>query len=1655
MQATTTAHTIQHAVIKSSPVAEEMIAGFQTTGGSLYIMRWDGAAWSTEWSVTVGTSSIQRFDIAYEYASGEALVAYSANSTTNELRYRVWQNGSSTWTGEQTYDAIRTSNIIHAVQMTQFASSSSNDIGIAWADTSNDLSANYWDGSANVWKTEPSAALSTSLAVDTGVWGTVGTWAFDIAFESLSGELLIAFGNEAVNDLQYATRGAGPNGAWSSVSTVTGFPEEPVDVELSSDPHSNRIAYANNSPDSGNDLELAVWSGSAWPTTNDTTAPCSTADNICGTETSVDTTGNGTSNNSVEWLATSTATSFAVATYDDSNGAGIDWFVYAKGSDTWGSAQTDCTTDCSNQPAANDDKLHRNRNNPFDSSEMLWIGVDVNNDLFAKKLKLNDNGTFTWSSADGGVALTNNISSAAPGLAADIAYFRHVNLADVSVGTSGSQTSELLIPSTNQEVGAKFTLTSNSGARTITGITLTEGGSVNAQTNLDNIKLVYDLDTSNPYDCASESYAGNESQFGATDTDGFSAANGTSAFSGSVVINTTTTMCVYTVLDVGSGASDTQTLEISVNNASTDVTIASGTVGPNGAVNLPGTTTLRTPYLSASLGKTTDGWAGAIPVYATPFGISTSTYPYARASSTGPTPTSTSAYTLFATLTWDSADNRFEGTLYQGSNFCPGCADPTTGTFTVTAYMDNDPAFGSPNYTASAGTYSTFITRRKSSIDNASNYTDFKPVWNTTSSIWNYTIDDFAILKESGSASNVAVAIPFHPTSSAISNIGVTVGGTTVNQGTAASTTDAFWWDSASHTLYVQFASLTTTVKDVGLTFDADTDLFATRFDRVQTVDMGNRTFWNGLAIANRYITTWVYGGGHEGAGEQAESRAKEEGGDETSTDCMERVAFHVNDTPACDNSGYYGCDVKWKQDQWASYITSENNDVMVVTVDSDGTAVTGWLPHVSSSISVQRTQTFYSNEQYIKNHYVLTNGSSSSITAPMVWAREPWLFTDRERNDTARIAGDSSDRAVEQQVPFATTSMPFPWYVLYDISDFSAFGAAFKSNATSGTFAYFTNQPPLNTPNIAEWPVVITDNSTTTADQVTFSKDFGTIASGASTTFTFLNWQYDGTSLNDISSEFNDDTSTFNSDLTQNSYRWYENNNTITPTSSLATEGNPATITSVANPVRLRMNLSAATFPLATSTARFKLQFSTATSSGWGNVAPAGSSAAAWRYFDNGGVANGATLTTSTLSGTEALESYQEKDPTVKNPAGIPIGQDGEWDFALDPALASTTTYYFRMVNIDNEPLSTYVNYPTITVSAGGGAPTAIASEDNQLFTVGDGSIVISPITVTSTAITAANDIRIKITTSTTNFRWDTTDTTATITGAAAGKVSSTVSYENASATLVIDVTSDFSANEGITISDLSFANFGSANAAAATLKLFKDGAGDASADATDDKTVTIKGYLTLGDHAAGQLPNQFSSAGGSFTNAPLFRFRLTPTGENASVTQVIANLSGVGGFSSGDITNARLYRDTNGNGVVDGGEPQLGANGTSSISGGSGTITFGGSWTATSSVDIIIRADVASINPGYYLTFATPSITASGATSAQALGAAGTVSSVNHGRSSAIGGGGSAFGGEPGGGSQGGGGSGGGGGGEGGPPPGGGGQGGGGSGGGGGGAP
>lgn len=284
-----------------------------------------------------------------------------------------------------------------------------------------------------------------------------------------------------------------------------------------------------------------------------------------------------------------------------------------------------------------------------------------------------------------------------------------------------------------------------------------------------------------------------------------------------------------------------------------------------------------------------------------------------------------------------------------------------------------------------------------------------------------------------------------------------------------------------------------------------------------------------------------------------------------------------------------------------------------------------------------------------------------------------------------------------------------------------------------------------------------------------------------------------------------------------------------------------------------------------------------------------------------------------------------------------------------------------------------------------------------NQTFIVGDGITAISAITVTSTAalqITAANDIRIVIATGTTNFLWDTADTLATITGSASSNVSTTVSYENGSSTLVVDVTSDFANNTGITISDLGYRDFNAVAAATSTRDLKWTGQGQAPPFIRDTRTVAIGGRLNLEAHSAGQKANQYGSST-TAANNELFAFQILPNDEAASTTLII-NLSSITGIATGDIASPQIFVDANANGVVDAGETTtaFGA-GTVSISGGTGTITF----TATTSTIVsatstryILKATSTNLLAGDTITFslATSSITADGQTSKVRLSSA-----------------------------------------------------------------
>jgi len=164
--------------------------------------------------------------------------------------------------------------------------------------------------------------------------------------------------------------------------------------------------------------------------------------------------------------------------------------------------------------------------------------------------------------------------------------------AEVSVADVGTQVTSVDIPTVGQYLGGGFAVVANDAAQTVSTITISEFGTVDATSGLDNIELYYDLDTTAPYDCSSESYNGTETQFGATDTDGFDSADGSATFTGTVPIDTTQSMCVYVVSDITGSAVDGETIELSIANPKTDVVAGTASVSPSSPQVITGATTL-------------------------------------------------------------------------------------------------------------------------------------------------------------------------------------------------------------------------------------------------------------------------------------------------------------------------------------------------------------------------------------------------------------------------------------------------------------------------------------------------------------------------------------------------------------------------------------------------------------------------------------------------------------------------------------------------------------------------------------------------------------------------------------------------------------------------------------------------------------------------------------------------------------------------------------------------------------------------------------------------------------------------------------------------------------------------------------------------------
>ena len=248
-----------------------------------------------------------------------------------------------------------------------------------------------------------------------------------------------------------------------------------------------------------------------------------------------------------------------------------------------------------------------------------------------------------------------------------------------------------------------------------------------------------------------------------------------------------------------------------------------------------------------------------------------------------------------------------------------------------------------------------------------------------------------------------------------------------------------------------------------------------------------------------------------------------------------------------------------------------------------------------------------------------------------------------------------------------------------------------FRLNDSDVFETYQENQPSVANPN------AISNNSFGEWDWVLQHY----LANG-STTYYFRMVESNGTAL-DAYASYPQITTAAGPVLTQADYRWFENLDNKNPTTALAAENTAYASAQSATAYHLRMNVSVTNAQLQGDIFEFKLQYSTATTTGWTDVGDIGSSEV-WRGYDNPGVADEVNVNAGNqeISTSETSQSYEEENPSKPSPRNANVGEETEWAWILENNNApELTTYYFRMIPTTGAEFDGYTNFPTIATAA------------------------------------------------------------------------------------------------------------------------------------------------------------------------------------------------------------------------------------------------------------------------------------------------------------------------------------------------------------------
>jgi hypothetical protein len=203
---------------------------------------------------------------------------------------------------------------------------------------------------------------------------------------------------------------------------------------------------------------------------------------------------------------------------------------------------------------------------------------------------------------------------------------------------------------------------------------------------------------------------------------------------------------------------------------------------------------------------------------------------------------------------------------------------------------------------------------------------------------------------------------------------------------------------------------------------------------------------------------------------------------------------------------------------------------------------------------------------------------------------------------------------------------------------------------------------------------------------------------------------------------------------LDQDGYRFYNNINSLTPTTPAGDENDAITNVDDGEILRIRMAVQAGESIITTGNFVSKLQYGEGTDcsviGSWNDLGSPGSGNI-WRGYNNASPTDNATIPSSLLDGgVNSLQSYEEANNSAANPNTILSTTRGEWDWVIENNGASDfTSYCFRMVSSSGSVIN-YSRYPKLTTSTGvpnlaPNSPTNLNQERFSTATISVGEVI------------------------------------------------------------------------------------------------------------------------------------------------------------------------------------------------------------------------------------------------------------------------------------------------------------------------------------------